>query len=84
MDLEGHEMDRGMTPREKAVSILCKFYELPHVMNMYDDGKDCAMVCVDEIISQWEYIDAYLANGNGELNPNLRYWKEVKKELECI
>ena len=42
----------------------------------------CSNVAVDEIIEQWEYIDTYLANGKGEFNPNLNYWKNVKKELE--
>ncbi|AQW91320.1 hypothetical protein [Elizabethkingia anophelis] len=40
-----------------------------------------AMILADEIISQWEYIDTYLADLNGELNPNLKYWYSVKEEL---
>lgn len=41
------------------------------------------MVC-DEIIEQWEYIDTYLADFGGELNPNLRYWYDVKKQIKEI
>jgi hypothetical protein len=44
----------------------------------------CAVTAVSEIIEQWEYIDAYIANGMGELNPNLKYWYEVKQELEKL
>ena len=43
--------------------------------------KDYALIAVDEIIDQWEYIYAHIADGMGELNPNLKYWYEVKHEL---
>jgi hypothetical protein len=46
--------------------------------------KDCAIVAVDEIIEQWEYIDTYIADLGGKLNPNLKYWQEVKKEIEKL
>lgn len=44
-------------------------------------AKQCALLAVDLVINQWEYIDTYLADANGELNPNLKYWYEVKKEI---
>ena len=37
-----------------------------------------ALICVKHIIEQWE---TYLGDGRGELNPNLRFWKEVKIEM---
>lgn len=42
---------------------------------------ELALIAVDNIIEQWDYIDTYLGDGNGELNPNLAYWYKVK---ECI
>jgi hypothetical protein len=45
------------------------------------NAKQCALIAVQEIIDQWEYIDTYLANLNGEFNPNLHYWQEVENEL---
>ena len=47
-------------------------------------AKQCAIIAVDEIIDQWDYVDTYLANLGGEFNPNLRYWQEVKTELEKL
>jgi hypothetical protein len=47
-------------------------------------AKQCAIIAVDEIIKQWEYIDVYLADVLGELNPNLKYWYEVKQEIEKL
>lgn len=84
-----------MTPKEKANELIEKFkpnvycyYGSGMLTDTYDDdtalyfSKKCAIVAVDEIIDQWDYVDTYLANLGGEFNPNLRYWQEVKTELE--
>ena len=77
-----------MTPQEKAEELVYKMYDK---MFYYRDGynssdaigaaKQCALIAVDEIIEQWQYIHAYIANGMGDLNHNLKYWYEVKEEL---
>ena len=78
-----------MTPKEKAWSIFWNFKNIPDkwknekvFQNYY--AKQCALLAVDEIIEQWIYIDTYLGNGNGELNPNLKYWTEVKQEIQKL
>jgi hypothetical protein len=71
-----------MTPQEKAQELVEKYYPLS--MDSFRTliyAKQCAVIAVDEIIEQWELIHAYIANGMGELNPNLKYWYEVKHEL---
>ena len=68
------------TPKEKAVELIAKFYNNSYITN-YESIK-LALIAVNEIIKQWEYIDTYLANGLGELNPNLRYWYEVRKYID--
>ena len=87
-----------MTPKEKAKELIDKM-DVIHYMklggknsnskglpiSMHDSQvKQCAKIAVEEIIKQWEYIDTYLSNMNGELNPNLKYWQEVKKEIELL
>ena len=72
-----------MTPKEKAGELYFKYH------NLWINGnsiiaKQCALIAVDEIIGQWEIIDVYLANGNGELNQNLKYWYTVKQEIEKL
>ena len=52
-------------------------------MNRYRT-RECAYIALNEIIDQWEYINIYLADGSGELNPDLKYWYEVKRELQKI
>jgi hypothetical protein len=78
-----------MTPREKAKEIINKYLNinLSQVNDLVDGirirlARDCALITVNEVIEQWEYIDTYLADLGGKLNPNLRYWYEVKNEIE--
>ena len=77
-----------MTPKEKAKELVEKYFylfsvELENTIDDYE-AKECALIAVDEIIGQWEIIDVYLADGNGELNQNLKYWYTVKKEIELL
>lgn len=83
-----------MTPKEKAQELFDKFSNHVIVCKDYDGGYDlyefhknsqkCAWLAVDEIIKQWEYVNTYLADLDGELNPNLIFWYEVKKEIEAL
>lgn len=84
-----------MTPKEKAKELFEKYYEYvwqKHVSTRRyktegmskSAAKWCALVSVNEVIEQWEYIDTYLADGRGELNPNLKYWYEVKEEIKKL
>jgi len=70
-----------MTAKEKASELVEKYYSIPH---HYGFEKKCALVAVNEIIDQWEYIDTYLADFGGGFSPSLKYWYEVKKKLEII
>ena len=77
-----------MTPKEKAKDLVDKYYhlfsvELENTIADYE-AKECALIAVDEIIGQWEIIDVYLANGNGQLNQNLDYWYKVQQEIELL
>jgi hypothetical protein len=59
-----------MTPKEKAKELFQKYRLLENGeswINNYN-SKQCASICVDEILST--YID---------IDPKLSYWKEVKQ-----
>lgn len=62
--------------QDKTIEVLKKDSEIDWWVS-----KDVALLVADEVISQWEYIDTYLADMNGELNPNLRYWYKVRKYI---
>lgn len=67
-----------MTPKQEAKKLI-KSYYLPFPFQKL--SFNFALIAVDKIIEQWEIVDAYLADGQGELNPNLKYWLEVKDEI---
>jgi hypothetical protein len=77
-----------MTPKEKAGELVDKIQEglwRDRAVRIYqEDAVYTALIAVDEIIGQWEIIDVYLANGNGQLNQNLEYWYKVKQEINGI
>lgn len=60
-----------------------RFSAMMRFSELYN-AKKCALIAVDEIIIQWEYIDTYLSDLGGELNPNLKYWYNVKQEIEKL
>lgn len=70
-----------MTPQEKAKYLIGKHFSISEQVIF---SKTYALITVNEIIEQWEYIDTYLADGRGELNPNLQYWYDVKKYVEAF
>ncbi len=77
-----------MTPKEQAKKLLNRYFDLfsiqlENTISEYE-AKHCALVAVNEIIDQWDYIDTYIADLKGTLNPNLKYWIEVKIELEKL
>ena len=82
-----------LTPKEKAKELVNRFWEL----DMFDDkgdlywigkeeAKQCALICLDEVINsglgsrliQFEYSNK---NSTKLLSP-IKYWQEVKKEIE--
>lgn len=75
-----------MTPKEKAIELfnkmshVCDDIDCHHSLDEY--MKDCAMIAVDEIIYDWGYF-----NGMYEqevFDSQLKYWQEVKAEIEKI
>tara|TARA_R110000782_G_scaffold44876_1_gene100084 strand:+ start:119 stop:337 length:219 start_codon:yes stop_codon:yes gene_type:complete len=72
-----------MTPREKALELVNNFYlngiQDEEYSMEYDDGKKCALICVDEMIKEL----------TEEISPSIHgfrhnYWKEVKQEINKL
>ena len=63
-----------MTPKEKAKELVLEM-ELAQSEGIrgynYDTAKQCALICVDEI------IDTFL-----DIDTKKRHWQEVKQEIE--
>jgi uncharacterized protein YhfF len=77
-----------MTAKEKAKEFFDKYYivcqEYTEEIQCSIQAKQCALIAVDEIIQQWEVIDTYIADLGGQLNQSLKYWQEVKQEIQAL
>ena len=65
-----------MTPKEKAEELIVN-YKMQIIKLNYDEAKQCALIAVDEILEielLVESVDDYY----------LRYWQEVKQEIENL
>lgn len=68
-----------MTPKEKAIELSDKFYFISSFFSDSEDAKQCALIAVNEIIS--EYGTYYKVNIDDKY---VSYWQEVKQEIEKL
>jgi len=73
-----------MTPKQKAENLIMKFYyngikDKRYSME-YEDGKQCALLCVDEIIIGLEFQSEVIYT----LQDSITYWNEVKQEINKL
>jgi hypothetical protein len=73
-----------MTPKEKALELIDKYKLINFDMEDTESHKECALIACQEVIEQWDYIDTYIADLGGKLNPNLKYWLQVNIELKKL
>ena len=72
-----------MTPKEKAKELFNKYYSylksnLMDDKEAIEDAKQCALIAVDEIIEAIEWHEYETPN------KEIRYWQEVKQEIEKL
>ena len=62
-----------MTPKEKALELVQKYFKANHQPYGFKDAKQCALIAVDEVMERtlWD---------KGEQ----RFWQEVKQEIEKL
>jgi hypothetical protein len=77
-----------MTPKDKAFELAHKFRlleirtsENSHMMISMADAKQCALIAVDEIINEYPNAKPMIVYMT---NPRVRYWQEVKQEIEKL
>jgi hypothetical protein len=77
-----------MTPKEKAKELVGRFYvwtsrNTTKVNIAHYDAKQCALICVDEIISKGGTKNVIQYEPNCFTN-GVEYWQEVKQEIEKL
>lgn len=65
-----------MTPKGKAIELYNKFMTMPYPTHI-DRAKQCALIAVDEIISNWR-AEATIQYPYGKV---INYWNVVKEEI---
>jgi hypothetical protein len=63
-----------MKPQEKAVILFYSFYNTKDMNITWEQAKQCALICCDEVIENIE-------DHTGE---NIAYWNEVKNEINKL
>ena len=69
-----------MTPKEKAIELIDKFKYISYDLDDIDNHKECAIICVDEIIKAIDFDWMEIQN----LEMQHRYYQEVKNEIEKL
>ena len=72
-----------MKPEEKANNLCMRFLiqtttDIPYGINK-TIAKECALIAVDEIIASNPNLKWF-----SKLNDSIKYWQEVKKEIEKL
>ena len=70
-----------MTPKQKALEIYMKFYGIPLYVKTV---KECCHILVDEIIGTLNYDIRDLDVRGNILLDLIKYWQEVKREIDLI
>ena len=72
-----------MDPKEKAKELVERFrwqitYGLDdHLNGLEEEARECALICVDEILKENERIN----KGGAFPTPLTEFWEEVKQEI---
>ena len=74
-----------MSPKEKARELILKYYnKIEHTLSIeyeqfdLDLAKDCALIAIDETLFALKY------DMNDPTSASIRYWLEVKQEIEKL
>lgn len=74
-----------MTPKEMALQFLHKFWSYERADTL-TGAKQCALVCVDEILKAAPSAPIVSESGNysNDIEESITYWQEVKQEREKL
>jgi DNA polymerase elongation subunit (family B) len=71
-----------MTPKEKGIELVKKFRIYAFTSDYDYFAENCALIAVDEIIKALN-DDIYI-QGETDIDSHIKYWDEVKNEIEKL
>lgn len=76
-----------MDSKQKAEELVTKMqwssWKTADYLHKDDEAKQCALICVDEIIHESLKLEFKL-NKSGNVTRNIQYWQQVKTEIEKL
>lgn len=76
--MEQNKEQMNLTPKEKALWLFHQmYYAIPsdELMRDYDSAKKCALIAVDEILE--------ITSESYDID-HIKFWQEVKQEIELL
>ena len=86
-----------MTPKEKAQELVDKFYQttpneawineplgIAEEYKAWNQAKQCALIAVDEILNEYAHAENHIEDIMGKISIYIKYWQEVKQEIEAL
>lgn len=76
-----------MNQKEKSLELVYKYCDIIAIWNLdssyslKDIAKQCALICVDEMIDNLNPCDTMCQS---QYNQEVKYWQEVKIEIEKL
>jgi len=78
-----------MTPKQKAEELFNRYW-----LKVYNEkgfpamgknaAKDCALIAVDEILKEYAQAENHIEDIMGRISLYIKYWQEVKQEIERL
>ena len=65
-----------MTPKDKALELVQKYFKANHQPYGFKDAKQCALIAVDEILDMVKHTPIEFIETD--------YWQEVKQDIEKL
>jgi hypothetical protein len=73
-----------MTPKEKAIEIVDSYFTIIDGQVEFKLIKQCALIAVDEILKEYVHAENHIEDIMGKISIYIKYWQEVKQEIEAL
>jgi hypothetical protein len=70
-----------MTPKEKAQELFDKIY---NISGLTKESKQISLIAVDEILKEYAHAENHIEDIMGKISIYIKYWQEVKTEIELL
>jgi hypothetical protein len=71
-----------MTPKEKAKELYFKMHSQEQIVSK--EAKQCALIAVNEILKEYVHAENHIEDIMGKISIYIKYWQEVKQEIEAL